>query len=210
MSYFHNEPLIDSVTERNVLGDLARVADGTSIARCQAVYRNSIPTLHASTAYDGWTYLIEKFTDGSRRLYVTGPNGETGPLDNYPLGPHEYLEDVEGIPASVLDDLATTWIPRVRASAARRVHHWVHGEGGANIAPALVIDRGVPGQTFAVVFSDGSAIGPGNYPLDSWLELRAGLDARIASELVVADIAPGHEELADAVRRAIERVAASA
>jgi hypothetical protein len=203
------DSLIDTVTERSVLGDIARV-DGTAIVRCDAVYRDAKPTLVETVIHEGWLWTVEKYSDGSRRLYATGPDGQTSPFDGYPISPREYVEDIEGVPDAVLDALNRTWIPRIRASAAQRAHHWVHGEGGQNVPPALVIDRGVPGQTFAVVFSDGSALGPGGYPLDSWLELRAGLDASIASELVVTDVAPGYEELADAVRRAIERAAASA
>jgi len=209
MSYFHNEPLIDSVTERNVLGDLAR-ADGTRIARCEAVYRRSTPTLVASTGYNGWTFTFEKFSDGSRRIRTVGPEGETSWLDGYPLGPHEYAEDVEGIPDVVLDNLAKSWIPRIRASAAERVHHWVHGEGGENISPVLVIDRGTPGQTYAVVFGDGSAIGPDNYPVDDWETVIDAVDPDTAASLTVTAVAPGHEGLAEQVRRAIaERAQAS-
>jgi len=202
-----DEPLIDTVVVRNVLGDITRV-DGTSVPRCEAVYRRSTPTLVESVIYDGWVWTLEKYSDGSRRLYATGPSGETSPFDGYPLSPREYLEDVEGIPERVVDALARTWIPRVRASAAQRALHWAWGEGGQNIAPVLVIDRGAPGNTYAAVFSDGSAISPEGYAVDDWADVVAGIDAPTAAELLVSDVKPSHEGLADDVRRAIGEAAA--
>jgi hypothetical protein len=207
VTYFKSEPLIDTIVQRNELGDLARV-DGTSVPRCLAVYANAKPTLVESTTYEGWVWTLEKFSDGSRRIYATGPHGETSPLDGYPLGPSEYLEDVEGIPAPVLDQLATSWIPRVRASAAERAFHWIHGEGGEDVAPALVIDRRVHGNTFATVFADHSALHPDGYPVDDWQQVIDSIDAQTLGELLVTDVQPGYEELADAIRRAIEEAAA--
>jgi hypothetical protein len=207
VSYFKSEPLIDTVTERNVLGDLARV-DGTRVPRCEAVYKRATPTFVESTIHQGWVFSVEKFSDGSRRLYATGPNGEDSWLSGYPLSPTEYLEDVEGVPQDVIDALANSWIPRIKASAAQRVLHWIHGDGGANIAPVATIDRGTPGNTYAAVFSDHSAIHPDGYAVDDWRYVIDSADAQTLGELLVTDVRPGYEGLADAIRCAIEEVAA--
>lgn len=103
--------MIANVTETD--WGLVRV-DGTGIAPCLAVL-DAAPD-RAATAVDGtgWEWSVLQFADGSRTITLCGPEGQTSPLSGYPLSPEEWVEDIEGVPPEVLDDLAAAGIARVR------------------------------------------------------------------------------------------------
>jgi hypothetical protein len=92
---------------------LVRV-DGTGIGPCLAIMDATAD--RAATAVDstGWEWTVLQYADGSRELILCGPEGQTSPLSGYPVAPEEWLEDIEGIPTDVLDELAAAGIHRVR------------------------------------------------------------------------------------------------
>jgi len=103
--------MIATVTETD--WGLARV-DGTGIGPCLAVL-DADPD-KAATAVDstGWEWTVLQFADGSRVLSLCGPEGQTSPLSGYPLSPEEWVDDLEGVPQEILDDLEAAGIHRVR------------------------------------------------------------------------------------------------
>jgi hypothetical protein len=92
---------------------LVRV-DGTSIGPCLAILDGMADRAATAVASDGWEWAIHQYADGSRVITLCGPHGETSLLSGYPLSPEEWLEDIEGIPTDVLDELADAGIHRVR------------------------------------------------------------------------------------------------
>jgi len=103
--------MIANVTTTN--WGLVRV-DGTGIGPCLAVLDADQDRAATAIAADGWEWTVLQFPDGSRVLSLCGPEGQTSPLSGYPISPEEWLEDVEGIPPEVLDELAVAGIHRVR------------------------------------------------------------------------------------------------
>jgi len=103
--------MIANVTETD--WGLARV-DGTGIGPCLAVLDADPDRAASAIAMDGWEWTVHQYPDGSRVLSLCGPEGQTSPLSGYPLAPEEWIEDIEGVPPEVLDELASAGIARVR------------------------------------------------------------------------------------------------
>ena len=90
--------LIDTVTVTDC--GIVRL-DGTVIEPCDAIDADARPIRTRTVVHDGWVWSAELFSDGSERLYATGPHGETSWLDCYPVAAHELVSDIEGLPAEV-------------------------------------------------------------------------------------------------------------
>jgi hypothetical protein len=103
--------MIANVTE--TAWGLIRV-DGTGIGPCLAILDAAPDRAATAIAADGWEWTVLQFADGSRVLSLCGPEGQTSPLSGYPLAPEEWVEDIEGVPPEVLEDLAAAGIARVR------------------------------------------------------------------------------------------------
>ncbi|GIW15698.1 MAG: hypothetical protein KatS3mg063_1551 [Tepidiforma sp.] len=91
---------------------LVRV-DGTGIGPCLAIIEALADRAATAVGADGWEWTVHQYADGSRTLTLCGPEGQTSPLSGYPLAPEEWLEDIEGVPPEVIEDLAAAGIHRV-------------------------------------------------------------------------------------------------